>query len=281
MTHPSFDEIRALFERHVIANYGRVPVAFVRAEGVHIWDSEGNKYVDLFPGWGTTLLGHCHPKVTTAVQRQAARLIHVDNVFYTVPQGELAAKIAEHSFGGKSFFCNSGAEAVEAALKLARLHKEAEGRYKVISMLNSFHGRTMGALTATGQEAYRRGMPPVPGSVYVPFNDLEAVQQAVDKETCAVIFEPIQGEGGINAGTEQYVRGLREVCDREGLLLIADEVSTGMGRTGHWFGHQHYGIEPDVMALAKSLGSGVAIGAMVARPEVAESLVPGTHASTF
>jgi acetylornithine/N-succinyldiaminopimelate aminotransferase len=281
MTTPSFDEIKSLFDRHVIANYGRVPVAFVRGEGPHIWDSEGNRYVDLFPGWGTTLLGHCHPRVTTAVQRQAGLLIHVDNVFYTVPQGELAAKIAEHSFGGKCFFCNSGTEAVEAALKLARLVGEADGRYKVVSLLNSFHGRTMGALTATGQKAYRRGVPPVPGSAYAPFNDLAAVEQAVDDETCAVIFEPIQGEGGINVGTEEFVTGLRRLCDEAGLVLIADEVSTGMGRTGEWFGYEHYGVEPDIMALAKSLGSGVAIGAMVARPEVAEKLVPGTHASTF
>jgi acetylornithine/N-succinyldiaminopimelate aminotransferase len=281
MTSMNFEQVKELYDRFVIGNYRRMPVAFVRAEGSCIWDTEGSRYVDLMPGWGTTLIGHCHPKVVTAVQRQAAMLLHVDNSFYIPPQAQLAQKLAGHSFGGKCFFCNSGAEAVEAALKLARIHKEGERRYKVVSMLDSFHGRTMGAVTATGQEAYHRGVPLVPGFTYVPLNDLDAVKAACDGQTCAVLFEPIQGEGGISMADEKFVTGLRRLCDDEGMLLIADEVQTGMGRTGRWFGYQHYGIEPDIMTLAKALGSGVAIGAMVAKAEVADSLVPGTHASTF
>jgi len=282
MSHMTFDEIKKLFDKNVIGNYSRMPAAFVRGEGSHLWDSEGNRYVDLMPGWGTTLLGHCHPKVVTAVQRQAAMLIHVDNTFYTEPQGQLAQKIAEHSFGGgKCFFCNSGAEAIEAAIKLARIHNEPVGRYKIITMRGSFHGRTMGAVTATGQEVYHRGTPLLPGFSYVPLNDLDAVKEAADDQTCAVILEPIQGEGGVRVADEEFMLGLRSFCDENGILLIADEVQTGVGRTGDWFGYQHYGVEPDIMTLAKALGSGVAIGAMVAKAEVAQDLVPGTHASTF
>jgi len=275
-------EVKQLFERYVIANYARNPVVFARGEGSCVWDSEGNRYVDLMPGWGTTSIGHCHPKVVRAIQRQAEQLIHVDNTFYTVQQGLLAQKISERAFGGKCFFCNSGAEAVEAAIKLARLHCQHSGRYKIITMENSFHGRTLAAITATGQSKYHKGyLPLMPGFIHVPFNDLDAVRRAADEETCAIMLEPIQGEGGINVAGQQYMRGLREFCDDRQMLLILDEVQTGVGRTGEWFGYQHYGIVPDIMTLAKALGGGVAIGAMTARTEVAESLVPGTHASTF
>jgi acetylornithine/N-succinyldiaminopimelate aminotransferase len=278
----SFEQIKEMFDDHVIANYGRNPVAFVRAEGSYIWDSEGERYVDLMPGWGTTTIGHCHPKVVTAIQHQAGTLIHVDNTFYNAPQGQLARQIALHGFGGKSFFCNSGAEATDAAIKLARLHKHPEGRFKIITMLESFHGRTLAAITATGQEKYHKGYTPLlPGFTHVPLNDLEAVKTAADDQTCAVMLEPVQGEGGINVATAEFMTGLREFCDQAGLLLIFDEVQTGMGRTGHWFGYQHYGVEPDIMTLAKALGGGVAIGAISARPDVAKSLAPGTHASTF
>ncbi|NLW51102.1 MAG: aspartate aminotransferase family protein [Candidatus Brocadiaceae bacterium] len=276
-----FDEVRRLFDKHVVANYARQAVAFVRGAGSYLWDTEGNRYIDLMPGWGTTLLGHCHPKVVTAVQRQAAMLLHVDNTFYIPPQGQLAQAVSERSFGGKCFFCNSGAEANEAALKLARIYAEESGRYKVISMLHSFHGRTMAAIRATGQPAYHRGVPHVEGFCYVPMNDLDAVKEAVDDETCAVIVEPIQGEGGVNIATQEFMEGLRALCDQKEMLLIFDEVQTGVGRTGDWFAYQNYGVTPDVMTLAKALASGVPIGAMVARPEVAERLVPGTHASTF
>ncbi|MCD6415848.1 MAG: aspartate aminotransferase family protein [Planctomycetes bacterium] len=277
-----FERIERIFDSYVIGNYSRLPVAFVRAEGSCIWDSEGNRYIDLMPGWGATLLGHCHPKVVAAIQRQAAELLHVDNSFYIPLQGEVARQISQHSFGGKCFFCNSGAEAVEAAIKLARLYHQESGRYKIITMRDSFHGRTMAAITATGQDKYHKGyLPLMPGFNYVPFNDLEAVKQAADAETCAVMLEPIQGEGGLNVATDEFMTGLRRFCDESGLLLIADEVQSGMCRTGYWFGYQAYGIEPDIMTLAKALGSGAPIGAMVARPEVAARLTPGTHASTF
>ena len=282
MQKMSFDEIKETFARYVIANYTRHDIAFVRAEGSYIWDSEGNRYVDLMPGWGTTTVGHCHQKVVAAVQRQAAKLIHVDNTFYNVPQGELAKLISERSFGGQCFICNSGTEAVEAAMKLARLHGSPGGRYKIVTMHDSFHGRTFGAITATGQEQYHKGyLPLLPGFTYVPFNDLEAVRRAVDAETCAVMLEPIQGEGGINVATDDFLKGVRRICDESGALLILDEVQTCMGRTGYWFAYQHYGIEPDIMAMSKALGGGVAIGGIVAKHEVARSLKPGTHASTF
>jgi acetylornithine/N-succinyldiaminopimelate aminotransferase len=278
----TMQEVLSLFDKYVIANYTRSPVAFVRADGSYIWDVEGNRYVDLMPGWGTTTVGHCHPKVVTAVQRQAAKLLHVDNTFYTVPQGQLARWLSEKSFGGKCFFCNSGTEAIEAAIKLARLHKQSEGRYKIVTMRDSFHGRTMGAVSATGQDKYHKGyLPMLPGFVHVPLNDLDALRDTVDDETCAVMFEPVQGEGGVNPASNEFVTGVRKLCDENGMLMICDEVQTGVGRTGDWFGYQQYGVEPDIMALAKAIGGGVALGAMVAQPEVAASLVPGTHASTF
>ncbi|MDP6438726.1 MAG: aspartate aminotransferase family protein [Candidatus Brocadiia bacterium] len=278
----NFEQIKSIFGRYVIPNYPRNEVAFVRGEGSCVWDSEGNRYVDLMPGWGTTTVGHCHPRVVAALQRQAAELIHVDNTFYNVPQGELARLISERSFGGQCFLCNSGTEAVETAIKLARLHGEPRGRYKTITMLDSFHGRTFAAISATGQAKYHKGyLPLLPGFTHVPFGDLDAVAGAADAETCAVMLEPIQGEGGVNMVGQGYMQGLRRVCDEKGLLLIVDEVQTGMGRTGKWFGYQHSGIEPDIMTLAKALGGGVAVGGIVARKQVAESLKPGTHASTF
>ncbi len=282
MPQRSFKQIKEQFAGYVIGNYSRNPVAFVRGEGSYVWDSEGNRYVDLMPGWGTTTIGHCHPRVISAIQRQCARLIHVDNTFYNEPQGLLAEQISRHSFGGRCFFCNSGAEAVEAAIKLARLHGQQEGRFKIISMKDSFHGRTFAAITATGQDKYHKGyLPLLPGFTHVPFNDLRAVEEALDEKTCAVMLEPIQGEGGVNVADGDYIRALRELCDRNGVLLILDEVQTGVGRTGRWFGYEHYGVEPDIMTLAKALGGGFPMGAMVASEKVSRSLAPGTHASTF
>jgi len=282
MNQMRYDEIKKRFEQFVIGNYSRNPVAFVRGEGSFVWDSEGNRYLDLMPGWGSTALGHCHPRVVEAIREQAGLLIHVDNTFFNVPQCLLAEQISSHSFGGKVFFCNSGAEAVEASIKLARLWGSEKGRYKMVTMENSFHGRTFAAITATGQAKYHKGyLPLLPGFSYVPFNDLEAVRKAVDEQTCAVMLEPIQGEGGVNVARSDFMKGLRELCDRQGMLLILDEVQTCMGRTGNWFGYQHYGVEPDIMALSKALGSGFPIGAMAARSEVAQFMAPGTHASTF
>ncbi len=280
----------ALFERHVIGNYGRSPIVAVRGEGSWLWDADGKRYLDMFPGWGVNGIGHCHPRVVAAVREQVGRLMHVANVpFYIEEQGRLAQLISERSFGGKVFFCNSGAEANEAAIKLARRYaadSAAAGahpiRYKIITAYNSFHGRTLATVAATAQPKYHAGFYPLPaGFVHVPYDDPDAVAKLIDGETAAVMVEPIQGEGGVNVPSPGYLPALRKLCDERGILLIFDEVQTGVGRTGKWFGHQNWGAEPDIMSLAKALGGGLAIGAMVAKPHIAKSLVPGTHASTF
>jgi acetylornithine/N-succinyldiaminopimelate aminotransferase len=278
----STSQVIELFQRHVIGNYTRYPVCLVRGQGSTVWDAEGNRYLDFFPGWGCDLLGHCPPRIVEAVRDQVERLIHVPNTWYTEPQGLLAQALSERSgFGGQCFFCNSGTEAVEAAIKLARLHGKP-GRYKIITMMDSFHGRTMGAVTATGQPKYHQGFEPLlAGFRYAPFGDLDAVAGLIDGETCAILVEPIQGEGGINLPPPGYLEGLRELADRHKLLLVFDEVQAGMGRTGRWFSHQHWPVQPDAMTLSKALAGGIACGALVARPEVAERLKPGTHAATF
>jgi predicted acetylornithine/succinylornithine family transaminase len=275
-------EIVDLFKKYVIGNYTRYPVCLVRGEGSQVWDAEGNRYLDLFPGWGCDLLGHCPPRVVEAVREQVGQLIHVPNTWYTEPQGRLAQALSERSgIDGQCFFCNSGTEAIEAAIKLARLNGKP-GRYKIVSMLNSFHGRTLGALSATGQPKYHQGLEPLlAGFSYAPFGDLDATAKRIDGETCAILVEPIQGEGGINLPPTGYLEGLRELADRHKLLLIFDEVQAGMGRTGKWFGHQHWPVKPDLMTLAKALAGGLAAGALIARPEYADKLRPGTHAATF
>ncbi|MCQ4573987.1 MAG: aspartate aminotransferase family protein [Candidatus Brocadiales bacterium] len=270
------------FKRYVMPNYIRNPVVLTRGKGVHLWDSDGKRYLDLFSGWAVSNLGHCHPRVSNAVSRQAKLLVHAPNIFYTEAQGGLAKLISNNSFGGLCFFCNSGAEANEAAIKLARIHYSPLEKYKIITMHDSFHGRTMGALSATAQPKYHKGFSPMlEGFTFVPFNDLDAVKEAADDKTCAVMLETIQGEGGINIASQDYLKGLRRLCDELRLLLILDEVQCGMGRTGKYFAYHHYGITPDIMTLAKSLGNGTAIGAMEARAGLAESMVPGSHASTF
>lgn len=275
-------EVMDLFSKYVIANYGRNETVFTHASDCYIWDIDENRFIDFFPGWATTSIGHCHPRVVKAVQAQVARLIHVDNTFYTVEQGRLARLISEHSFGGQCFFCNSGAEANEGAIKLARIHLAASNRYKIVTLRNSFHGRTNVTITATGQDKYHQGIGPLAvGFEYAAFNDMDDVKAHVDESTAAVLFEPIQGEGGINVASPEFMAGVRKLCDDSGMLLILDEVQTGMGRTGEWFGYQHYDVVPDIITLAKALGGGVAIGAMAAKPEVAASLKPGLHASTF
>jgi predicted acetylornithine/succinylornithine family transaminase len=275
-------ETIALFQKFVIGNYTRYPVCLVRGEGSYVWDAEGNRYLDFFPGWGCDLLGHCPPRVVEAVCEQVRRLIHVPNTWYTEPQAALAQALSERTgWGGQCFLCNSGTEAVEAAIKLARLNGKP-GRYKIVTMVNSFHGRTMGAVSATGQPKYHQGLEPMlPGFSFAPFGDLDAAARLVDGETCAILVEPIQGEGGINLPPAGYLEGLREVADRHKLLLIFDEVQSGMGRTGRWFAHQHWPVEPDMITLAKALAGGIAAGGLVAKPSVAEKLRPGTHAATF
>jgi len=274
-------ETIALFDEYVIANYTRAPVVFVRGEGSYLWDADGKRYVDLFPGWGVNGIGHCHPRVSAALAKQAKKLLHVANNFYMEPQGALAKTISERSFGGQCFFCNSGAEANEGAMKLARL-ASSDRKYKIVTFFDSFHGRTLAAISATAQPKYHKGIEPiVPGFLYATFNVLDSVEALVDDETCAVMVEPVQGEGGVNVAEPEFLQGLRRLCDDKGILLIFDEVQTGCGRTGEWFGYQHYDVAPDIMTLAKALGGGAAIGALVAKPAVAKKLVPGTHASTF
>ena len=258
-------------------------MCLVRGEGSWVWDAEGNRYLDFFPGWGCGILGHCPPRVVEAVREQVGQLIHVPNTWYTEPQTLLAQALSDRTdFGGLCFFCNSGAEANEAAIKLARLHGKPKGKYKLVTLTGSFHGRTMGALTATAQPKYHAGVEPMlPGFNYAKFGDLDDVAKAIDAETCAILLEPIQGEGGINIPPAGFLEGLRELCDRHGMLLILDEVQTGMGRTGKWYAHQHWGVTPDIVTLAKALAGGVAMGGLIAKPEVADKLKPGTHAATF
>jgi len=270
-----------LFDKYVIANYGRLPRVITKGEGCYLYDADGNKILDMFPGWAVSAIGHCHPKVVEALRKQAGELLHIDNTFYSEPQGRLAKLLSERAFGGKCFFCNSGAEANEAALKLARLHTSEE-KYKFITAEGSFHGRTFATMTATAQPKHHEGLLPLlPGFVYVPFNDVEALEKAFSDEVAGVMVEPIQGEGGINLGDAEYLRAIRRLCDENGAVLIFDEVTTGIGRTGKWFAYQHYDVEPDIITMAKALGGGTAIGAMMAKEEVAASLVPGKHATTF
>ncbi|HEV3079142.1 MAG TPA: aspartate aminotransferase family protein [Gemmataceae bacterium] len=278
----STSQVTELFNRFVIGNYTRYPVCLVRGEGSAVWDAEGKRYLDFFPGWGCDLLGHCPPRIVAAVRDQVGKLIHVPNTWYTEPQGLLAQALSERSgFQAQCFFCNSGAEAIEAAIKLARLNGRP-GRYKIITMMNSFHGRTMGAVTATGQPKYHQGIEPLlAGFNYATFGNLDSAAKLVDGETCAILVEPIQGEGGINLPPDGYLVGLRELADKHKLFLIFDEVQAGMGRTGRWFAHQHWQVQPDIMTLSKALAGGIACGAMLARRDVAEKLKPGTHAATF
>lgn len=279
----SSEQVIGLAKKYLTANYTRYPVCLVRGENSWVWDAEGTRYLDFFPGWGCGILGHCPPRVVQAVQEQVATLIHVPNTWYTEPQALLGQALSERSdLGGQCFFCNSGTEANEAAIKLARLNGKAKGRYKIVTLTGGFHGRTMGSLTATAQPKYHAGVEPMlPGFNYAPFGDLAGIEKAIDSETCAVLLEPIQGEGGINLPPAGFLEGLRELCDKHGLLLILDEVQTGMGRTGKWYAHQHWGVKPDIVTLAKALAGGVAMGGLIAKPEVAEKLKPGTHAATF
>jgi acetylornithine/N-succinyldiaminopimelate aminotransferase len=274
-------QVLDIFQRYVIPNYGRYPICLARGAGSHVWDIEGKRYLDFFPGWGCNLLGHCPQPVVQAVQEQVATLIHVPNTWHTEVQGRWAQLLSERSFHGQAFFCNSGAEANEAAIKLARLHS-SEHRYKIITFEGGFHGRTLGATSATAQPKYHQGLGPlVAGFMYAPFGDLDAVESLVDQQTCAILVEPIQGEGGVRIPPVEFLSGLRTLADRHGLLLMFDEVQTGCGRTTEWFAYQHFGVTPDVMTLAKAVCGGIAGGAMLTTREIAPSLRPGMHAATF
>lgn len=272
-------------KKYIMNTYDRYPVVLRKGRGMKVWSYDDKEYLDFVAGIAVNCLGHCHPKIVVAVQKQAQRLLHASNLYHIEPQVKLAQLLVEHSFADRVFFCNSGAEANEAAIKLSRKYaKEHMGpeRFEIITAHGSFHGRTLATLSATGQERFHKGFEPlVPGFIHVPFNDTGAIKNAITKHTCAVMLEPIQGEIGVKMPSEGYFKEVRQLCDEHGLLLILDEVQTGMGRTGKLFAYEHFGITPDIMTLAKALGGGVAIGAMLAREAVAASFQPGSHASTF
>lgn len=273
-------EIQEQFDDYVISNYSRLPLCIVKGEGSRLWDTEGREYLDLFPGWDVAGLGHCHPAVAEAVCKQSRKLIHVANHYYNEEQGQFGEILSTRAGGRKAYFCNSGAEANEAAIKLARLARQP--KYKIITMQGSFHGRTFGAVSATGQPEYHNGFTPVlPGFSYARLNDLASVAELVDAETCAIMLEPVQGEGGVIPATKEFLQGLRRLADEKNLLLIFDEVQTAPCRLGEWFGYQYFGVEPDIITTAKAIASGMPMAAMLARPEIAPFLKPGTHASTF
>ncbi|MGQ0824942.1 MAG: acetylornithine transaminase [Actinomycetota bacterium] len=281
-----FSEIDALDAEHVMQTYGRLPVAFVRGEGSLLFDSDGRRYLDFLAGLAVTSLGHAHPEIAAAIADQARTLLHVSNLYYTDPQPRVASRLnALLGGGGRTFFCNSGAEANECAIKLARRYGQLHGgpeRYHVVSMYGSFHGRTLTTLAATGQPQKQETFQPLPtGFRQVSFGDTAALAAAMDERVAAVLLEPVQGEGGVNPAAPEYLQAVRQLCDEREALLIMDEVQTGLGRTGHWFGFEHAGIAPDIVALAKALGNGVPIGACWARADVAGAFRPGDHATTF
>ncbi len=272
-------------ESYLMDTYARYPLCLVRGEGVRVWDSDGKEYLDFTGGLVVLALGHCHPRVVGTIQEQAATLIHTSNFFHNPPTIQLAKLLVEHSFADRVFFSNSGAEANEAALKLARKYaKEAfsSDRYEIIATRNSFHGRTLATVTATGQEKYWHGFEPLmPGFKHVPYNDLRAMERAIDNRTAAILVEPLQGEGGVVVPDDGYLPGLRKLCDEAGVLLILDEIQTGMGRTGALWAYQHAGVEPDIMTVAKALANGIPIGATLATERVAGAFTRGSHGTTF
>ncbi|HEU4686015.1 MAG TPA: acetylornithine transaminase [Nitrospira sp.] len=279
------EELKNSAEQFLMGTYTRQPISVVRGRGTKVFDLEGRQYTDFVGGVAVNILGHCHPDVVAAIQRQAAQLIHASNLYYTEPQVRLAEALVDHSFADKVFFCNSGAEANEAAIKLARRYsagKYGTARHEIITMKQSFHGRTMATLTATGQEKVQKGYEPLlPGFRYVAFNNFAELEAAVTDHTAAVMLEPIQGEGGVHVADREYLKRVRDLCTNRDVLLIFDEVQTGMGRTGTLFAYEQLGVEPDVMTLAKGLGGGVPVGACLAKDSIAQAFGPGSHASTF
>ncbi|MEW6409407.1 MAG: acetylornithine transaminase [Nitrospirota bacterium] len=272
-------------KKYIMNTYNRFPIVLIKGRGMKVYDSDGKEYLDFVGGIAVDNLGHCHPKVAVAIQKQAQRLLHVSNLYYTEPQIRLSRLLVENSFADQVFFSNSGAEANEAAIKLARKYSRehyGEGRFEIITMYGSFHGRTLATLSATGQERFQKGFEPLlPGFKYVPYNDIDAIKDAITDDVCAIMVEPIQGESGVKVPSEGYLKKLKEICREKGILLILDEVQTGMGRTGALFAYEQEDMEPDIMTLAKGLGNGLAIGATLARKEMAKVFTPGSHASTF
>ncbi|OQA56298.1 MAG: Acetylornithine aminotransferase [Candidatus Omnitrophica bacterium ADurb.Bin277] len=277
-------DVQKLYQAFVLPTYTQVPVCLVKGKGSRVWDLEGREYLDFFPGWGVSALGHCHPAVVNALKHQARTMLHIPNNFFNIKQAELASRISEESFPARVFFCNSGAEANEGAIKFAKRYGTDTGRYEIITMKRSFHGRTLAAMRATGQDKFHEGFQPLMEKfLHADFNDLDSVKALVTPKTIAVMLEPIQGEGGIHVAKPGFMEGLRKLCDERDMLLILDEVQTGMGRTGKMFAYQHYhGIEPDVMTLSKALGGGMPIGAFVVNRRIKkEVLTAGMHGSTF
>lgn len=278
-------ELMALADENIMNTYKRFPVVLVRGEAQKVWDIEGKEYLDFVAGIAVCSLGHSHPKVVAAIKEQVEKLTHVSNLYYNEPQAQAAKLLVDNSFADKVFFCNSGAEANEAAIKLARKYAHenlGKEKFELITMKDSFHGRTMATITATGQEKFQFGFTPLlEGFTYVPFNDLKALEGAITNKTCGIMLEPIQGEGGVNIPDALYLDRVRDICDRHDILLIVDEVQTGIGRTGKLFAYEHSGIRPDIMTLAKALGNGFPVGAMLATDKIAKAFSPGNHASTF
>jgi predicted acetylornithine/succinylornithine family transaminase len=278
-------KIMDLTDKNIMNTYRRVPIALVKGEGARLWDANGKEYLDFVAGIAVCNLGHSHPNVGKAIKKQAKNLMHVSNLYYTRPQGEVARLLTKHSFADKVFFCNSGAEANEAAIKLARKYAHenlGDDKFELITMKDSFHGRTMATITATGQEKFQFGFTPLlEGFKYVPFNDPAALEDAISPRTCGIMLEPIQGEGGVIIPDEHYLACVRDICDRHKILMIIDEVQTGIGRTGKLFAYEYSSIKPDIMTLAKALGNGFPVGAMLATDEIAGAFGPGNHASTF
>lgn len=272
-------------QKYIMNTYGRLPMTLAKGEGTYVWDAEGRKYLDFVSGIAVNSLGHCHPEVVAAIIEQAETLIHVSNLYWTEPMVKLAELLVENSVLDQIFFCNSGAEANEGAIKLARKYARkylGQDKYEIITMEKSFHGRTLAAITATAQPKYQKDLDPLPGGFkYVSFNDIDALKQAISPNTCAILLEPIQGEGGVNEADPEYLQKVRALCDALGILLIFDEVQCGMGRTGKLFAYEHYQVEPDVMTLAKAIAGGVPMGALMAKKKVAECFQPGDHAATF
>ncbi len=279
------EELKDEAAKYLMQTYSRQPISIVRGRGAKVYDLEGREYLDFVGGIAVNILGHGHPDLVKAIQRQAAQLIHTSNLYYTEPQVKLARLLVDHSFADRVFFCNSGAEANEAAIKLARRYgheRHGATRFEVITMKNSFHGRTLGMITATGQEKVQKGFEPLmPGFAYAPFNDFNAIESMVNERTAAILLEPIQAEGGVYVANREYLRSLRELCTQQDILLIFDEIQTGMGRTGTFFAYEQLGVQPDIMTLAKGLAGGVPIGACLAKESVAAAFTPGSHASTF
>lgn len=278
-------EVIEFSKRYIFNTYSRQPVVLTEGRGCYVWDIDGKKYVDFLGGIAVNVLGHSHPAVTQAIRKQAGKLLHVSNLYYIENQTKLAQLLVNNCFADRAFFCNSGAESIEGAIKLARKFSNDKfglGRFRIITMKNSFHGRTLAALSATGQEKFHHGFEPlVDGFDYAEFNNINSVIDRIDSRTCAIMLEPIQCEGGIHVASMEFLKALRDVCYERNILLIFDEVQTGMGRTGRLFAYQHFGVEPDIMTVAKGLANGVPIGALLAKKEIADIFTPGTHASTF